>query len=162
MRRKIKLFVSYAHGNQLLARQFIEKLTDVLSPSKANEYELWMDSMIVVGEDWKKQIVNARNNCDFGLLLISPAFLASKFIVEEELSYFVIEDKCQSIPIMLVEVDLERHNLRGLESKQIFRLSGERFSKPRDYSSCKSKARSDFILALFRAIEDKLAAKNAV
>ena len=79
-RTKVKFFVSYAHKNQALSDAFTEQLLELLGPSKKFEYKLWMDSAIVVGEDWKLQILTAKDECDFGLLLVSPAFLNSEFI----------------------------------------------------------------------------------
>ena len=90
MRKKISFFVSYAHRNQQLANGFIEKLKDVLAPSKRYEYALWKDDALVIGESWKTQIIKAIDECGFGLLLISPAFLASEFITKNELPSFVI------------------------------------------------------------------------
>lgn len=156
MRKKIKFFVSYAHRNNNLVSDFVEKLTDVLAPSKKYEYSLWKDTGIEVGEDWKKRILEARDSCDFGLLLISPAFLASKFIYENELPTFVSGSK-PSIPVMLQPVDFARHDLKGLEKKQIFRLDFEGFKEPRAYGDCKQQRREAFVLELFKAIENKLA-----
>lgn len=61
----------------------------MLAPSKKHNYVIWKDSGLMIGEDWEKQIIKARDECDFGLLLISPVFLASKFITEKELPLFV-------------------------------------------------------------------------
>jgi len=157
MKQKIKFFVSYAHKNDDLARNFLDKLADVLKPSRLYEYSLWKDNAIVVGSDWKDQILEARNTCDLGLLLVSPAFLSSTFICESELSHFVGSARARSFPVMLWPIDLERHDLRGLEVLQIFRYKGPKFSEPRAYGDCKSRAREAFALEAFRAIEAALA-----
>lgn len=136
MKKKVTFFVSYAHRNIALVHGFLEKLGDVLAPSKKYDYSLWKDSGLVVGEDWEAQIMEAIDNCDFGLLLISPAYLASKFITEKELPVFVSGEKL-SIPVMLNPVDFTRHDLKGLEKKQIFRLDYEGFKEPRAYVDCK-------------------------
>lgn len=161
-KKRIEFFVSYAHGNRQLAVGFIEKLIDHLRPSKAYDYRLWKDSGIIIGEEWEKQIIEARDKCDFGLLLVSPAFLGSKFVGEKELPHFVGKNRAPSIPVMLQPVDLELHDLKGLKSLQIFRFMGRRFKEPRAYGECKSNARDDFVLALFRAIEHKLAAQPII
>ncbi|PLW67276.1 toll/interleukin-1 receptor domain-containing protein [Pseudohalioglobus lutimaris] len=155
MRKKVKFFVSYAHANRQLSDNFLTRLCDVLAPSKKHDYVLWRDTGLVVGEDWEQQILSARDSCDFGLLLVSPAFLASKFITEKELPVFVSGNK-PSIPVMLQPVDFARHDLKGLEKRQIFRLDFAGFTEPRSYSECRKQRRDDFILELFRAIEDRL------
>jgi hypothetical protein len=155
LRKKIHFFVSYAHSNKALADSFLDKLAEVLAPSRKYDYQLWKDSGLEVGEAWEKQIIAARDHCDFGLLLVSPAFLASRFITEKELPVFVSGEKA-SIPVMLQPIDFVRHDLKGLEQRQIFRLNFEGFKEPRAYGECKKHRRDTFVLELFKAIEDKL------
>lgn len=162
MRKKISFFVSYAHRNRALANNFLEKLMDVLAPSKNFEYSLWKDSGLEVGEEWERQIIDAQNKCDFGLLLISPAFLASKFISKKELPHYVGTAAKPSVPVMLQPVDFKRHDLKGLEKKQIFMLDYEGFKEPRAYGDCKEQRRETFVLELFKAIEDRLESKYKV
>ncbi len=156
MRKKVTFFVSYAHRNRALAESFLDKLIDVLAPSKRYAYVLWRDSGLILGEDWETRIAEAIDRCDFGLLLISPAFLASSFIVEKELPAFVSGEK-PAIPVMLQPVDFSLHDLKGLAKQQIFMLDHEGFKAPRAYAECRKQRRETFVLALFRAIEQKLA-----
>lgn len=155
MRKKVSFFVSYAHRNRNLAESFLEKLRDVLAPSKRHAYVLWRDSGLILGEDWETRIAEAIDRCDFGLLLISPAFLASPFIAEKELPAFA-SGKKPAIPVMLQPVDFSLHDLKGLEKQQIFMLDHEGFKVPRAYAECRRQRRETFVLALFRAIEEKL------
>ena len=151
-------FVSYAHKNQQLAGDFLDRLTDVLRPSRKYDYHLWNDSAIAVGETWKTEILAACDGCDIGMLLISPAFLGSKFIVEHELPNFVGSGSTKLVPVMLQPVDFELHQLHGIENTKIFMYKGQNFSKYRAYGECKGGTRDAFVLALFKAIEEKLAA----
>lgn len=132
------------------------KLQDILSPSRRHDYRLWRDTRLILGEEFEKQIREAIDECDFGLLLISPAFLASQFITEKELPAFVSGTK-PSVPVMLQQVDFERHDLKGLENRQIFRLEHPGFTEPRAYGDCKANRRDTFVLQLFGSIEDKFA-----
>lgn len=112
----------------------------------------------MVGDQWQRKILDARDRCTFGLLLVSPAFLSSGFIDENELPSYVGEGRAASIPVMLSKVDFQLHDLKGLEELQIFRYMGRRYSEPRAYGECKSGSpRRDFVFALFQAIEAKLA-----
>lgn len=155
MKKKVTFFVSYSHRNKPLVDGFLMKLNDVLMPSKKYDYSLWRDTGLVIGEDWEKQVIEARDKCDFGLLLISPAFLGSKYITEKELPIFV-SGKKPSIPVMLHSIDFTRHDLKGLEKQQIFRLDHKGFDEPRAYVDCKKQRRDTFVLELFKSIEDKL------
>lgn len=155
MKQKIKYFVSYAHRNRAIVQNFMERLDDVLAPSKQFEYSRWQDTDLILGNEWKSQICTALENCEFGLLLISPAFLASSFITDSELPKFVSGEKA-SVPVMLQPVDFERHDLKGLEKSQIFRFAAIGSGNPKAYSECKSHRRDAFVLELFRQIERKL------
>ena len=155
MKHRVNYFVSYAHKNKMIVKSFLEKLDDVLAPSKSFEYSRWQDADLLAGEDWENQIMEAISNCEFGLLLISPAFLASKFITKSELPKFVSGKKI-SVPVMLQPVDFERHDLKGLDKKQIFMFPQNGPGTPKAYSECKSYRRDAFILELFRQIERKL------
>lgn len=156
MRTTVNYFVSYAHANRELANDLLRKLDDVLKPSRTYAYRQWKDTAIVVGEDWKSQILEAMKSCDLGILLVSPAFLGSQFICESELPHFVGQGRARSFPIMLRAVDFKLHDLRGLEALQIFRYQGPKFRDARAYSECKDRAREAFALEAFRAIENKL------
>ena len=155
LREEIKFFVSYAHRNKVLVRDFLARLDDVLAPSKRYKYSRWQDSDLILGENWQKQITDAIKCCDMGLLLISPAFLASSYITEKELPVFVTGGKA-SVPVMLQPVDFDLHDLKGLEKKQIFRFDYVGLKAPRAYGECKSHRRNAFVLELFREIEKKL------
>jgi len=157
---KIQYFISYAHRNSALTQNFIERLDDVLAPSKQFEYSRWQDTDLILGDEWKTQIIEAIENCEFGLLLISPAFLASSFISKSELPKFVSGEKA-SVPVMLQPVDFDRHDLKGLEKRQIFRFAPNGSGNPKAYSECKSHLRDAFVLELFRKIEMKLEASNS-
>ena len=161
MRKKVEFFVSYAHKNQLLADGLVGELLELMKPSKLHNYCLWKDSAIVIGEGWRQQILDARDRCDFGLLLVSPAFLSSEFIVEHELSHFLGTRRAMSVPVMLARVDFRLHDLHGLDELQIFRYQGRRYTEPRAYGECKKgPARSEFIFSLFQAIEAKLSIQS--
>ena len=153
-KRTVKFFVSYAHRNRKLATEFIERLRDVLTPSKSYCYDYWMDKQLTVGEQWDEQIQESIKSCDIGLLLLSPSFLSSDYIAKNELPTFVNGKPC--VPVMLSKIDLERHDLKGLEARQIFTLNRNKFNSPRAYSELKKERREDFILELFQAIETKL------
>ena len=155
--KKVSFFVSYAHRNRRLADDFLAKFKDVSRPAKKHKYILWRDTGLIVGEEWESKITKAIDSCDFGLLLISPAFLGSKFITEKELPQYVGAKNKPSIPVMLQPIDFQYYDLKGLEKKQIFRLDYEGFKEPRAYGECKTKRRETFVLELFRAIEKRLA-----
>ena len=57
---------------------------------------------------------------------------------------------------MLQPVDFDRHDLKGLGKRQIFRFAPKGPGRPKAYSECRSYRRDAFVLDLFRQIERKL------
>lgn len=88
-KKRIDLFVSYARSNKTLANKFLKRYGEQAGASKNYHYVFWKDTDILVGEDWHAAIDEALKKCDIGLLLISPAFLLSNYISENELPKFV-------------------------------------------------------------------------
>lgn len=154
-KRVVRFFISYAHANNILTKDFIDKFMEISGPAKHFRYELWHDGMIDVGEKWEEAIQNAIRECDFGMLLISTAFLGSKYIIDKELPHYFISGK-HAFPVMLANIDFDRHDLNGLEAHQIYQLNKETFTKPRSYSYCKGQRREDFVMDFFAKVDDWL------
>lgn len=156
MKKKITIFVSYARANRDLATRFLRKFQEQSAPSKQYHYAFWRDNDILVGEKWHEEIQHALGQCDVGLVLVSPAFLGSQYIQDHELPEFVKGGDKPVIPVMLQPIDLERHDLKGLQQRQIFRLDRSRFASPKAYGECSGSHRDQFALELFRQVEDRL------
>lgn len=80
--RGTKIFISYSHKD----RRYAERVRIHLRPLVRNEnIELWDDSRISAGQNWKEEISKALKESQAAVLLISADFLASDFIYENEL-----------------------------------------------------------------------------
>lgn len=155
-KKDIKYFVSYAHSNKKAATQFLEMFEEQTGAAKLFNYNRWDDRQLTVGEYWDKEIQEAIKCCEFGLILVSPALLASQYIKNKELPKFLSTDGKRCFPVMLAEVDFERHDLLGLEYLQIFRLDSPKFKEPRAFTACKEKRKEDFVRELFAQVHDWL------
>lgn len=81
---EIKLFVSYSRRDKGDVELFIAELEKAPYP-----FVFWRDDRnLVSGEDFKGNIQEAIEECDFGLLMVSENF-ESEFIVEHELPHFL-------------------------------------------------------------------------
>ena len=156
MKNKITVFVSYARANRDLATRFLKKFKEQAAPSKLYQYVFWRDNDILVGEKWHEEIQVALAQCDVGLVLISPALLGSQYIQDHELPKFLKSGGKSVIPVLLQPIDLDRHDLKGLQRMQIFRLDRPRFASPKAYGECSGTQRDQFALELFRQVEARL------
>jgi hypothetical protein len=154
-RIKVEFFVSYAHVDDEYADPFLDGFKDIVAPSKKYRFEFWQDRVILPGETWAEEIKKALKRCSMGLLLVSPAFLASHFVTEQELPKFVGEDPKAVIPVMLRMVNLKLHDLKGLGKTQLFRLKAGP-NNYRSYAQCGSSQRSDFVYVLHEEVEKRL------
>lgn len=77
------VFISYAHADQG-KRKWRERLRIFLSQFGA-ELDVWDDSRIATGAQWRTEIDIALKRARVAVLLIGPSFLGSKFINDDEL-----------------------------------------------------------------------------
>jgi len=76
------LFISYSHSDAA----WLERLKVHLRPLiRRAELDLWDDSRIVPGQSWHDEIVKALGRAHVAVLLVSADFLASDFVVNNEL-----------------------------------------------------------------------------
>ena len=76
------IFVSYTHVD----RGWVERLHTVLKPIIQDEkISFWEDSSIEPGGKWREKIEVAMAKADYAILMISPDFLASDFVIGYEL-----------------------------------------------------------------------------
>jgi tetratricopeptide (TPR) repeat protein len=155
MKRKVRYFVSYAHDDGKLPGKLTTQLHKHLGACKDYEFERWQDTDILVGEKWHDQIQKAIAGCEFGLLLVSPAFLSSHYIGEHELPHFVNGLK-PCLPVALCRIDFQNHDLKGLEESQIFHYQSEGAGAPRAFADYNAKLQADFALKLFTDITGRL------
>jgi hypothetical protein len=143
-----RYFLSYAHADAGDVKRFNEVFRPQLATSGQYKFERWMDTDILVGEHWKSEIKTALEECQFGVLLVSPNFLSSKFITEEELP--VLLAKPMVVPVVLAPILFSGvMNLKGLAERQVYRDP-----QGRSFDQCaRTSTRRAFVLDLHQKIE---------
>ena len=77
----LKVFISYSHKDEAFKNELVTMLAGL---NRRGIVDTWQDRRIETGDEWYKSIQEAMNECDLALLLVSPDYIASRFIQEEE------------------------------------------------------------------------------
>jgi len=77
----LKIFISYSHKDETFKDELVTMLAGLQGRGIV---DAWQDRRIEAGDEWYQSIQDAMNDCDLALLLVSPDYLASRFIQEEE------------------------------------------------------------------------------
>ncbi len=84
------VFISYSRKD-MTPISWIERLRLYLAQNRhKGGLEVWDDSKIVPGADWRQSISTALTHCQAAILLVGPGFLASEFVTTEELPKLLI------------------------------------------------------------------------
>jgi len=76
------VFVSYCREDAEWLRRFVVMLKPEV---RGRGMQLWSDTLVGTSRKWRPEIDDAIARADVALLLVSPDFLASDFIMDEEL-----------------------------------------------------------------------------
>jgi TIR domain-containing protein len=93
------VFVSYSHKDI----DFLNRLKVHLKPfEKSGSIDLWADTEIKAGDKWEEEIKKALKRSAIAILLISADFLASDFIIDNELPPLLAAAEKKGKEILLV------------------------------------------------------------
>jgi hypothetical protein len=100
----IKFFTSYSHKDEEL-REELDVHLAVLKRHPA--IEIWNDRAIRVGDKWDKAISKELETADVILLLVSPRFLASKYIYDVEIKRAFERDDDENDHVCVIPIFLK-------------------------------------------------------
>lgn len=94
-----KLFISYSHDDLLFTQRLVDNLEE-------NGLDIWVDfDDIRSGDDWGEAIQRGLDECDYLILVLTPASMRSRR-VREEWRYFKHHDK-PLFPLLLRETKVD-------------------------------------------------------
>jgi hypothetical protein len=115
--KKSQIFISYSHNE----REYLDRLLIHLRPlEKEGLIDVWADTWLRVGDQWRAEIEQALDRASVAILLVSADFLASDFITENELPPLLRKAQEQGtriIPVILKPCRFARDkNLQQFQS----------------------------------------------
>ena len=128
LRMRNEVFISYAHAD---GNRWHELVRQHLAPYvNYNNLSVWSDHDIGMGHDWDDKIQQALARAKVAILLVSPAFLASSYIHNDELPEIMKASQADGLTISWIHVipsavfDIPLGKLQAAHSNSIRTLSG--------------------------------------
>jgi hypothetical protein len=147
--KPIKVFVSYCHHDAKYVSTDRASLLSYIRGLEHEGFEFWLDQSLAAGDRWDAEIKDRLEQADVALVLISQAFLNSKYCMTVEVPSFIqsrIKRGLRIIPVILSACDWSKHE--WLSSTQAIPLDGKNvethFSRPAQ--------RKEFYLQVLREI----------
>lgn len=98
------IFVCYAHKDNESSEssnRWLNRLLEQLEPLNIQgQVKSWSDKDIEIGSDWHESIQSTLQHAKAAVLLVSPAFLASKYIRNSELPILLKNAKDRGVKIL--------------------------------------------------------------
>ncbi len=102
---QLTVFISYSHKDEIWKDRLV---THLAALQQQGLLDLWNDRRIQAGDDWYEEIQNAIAAANIAILMISPDFLASHFIITEEVPRLLerrAKEGLRIIPIIIKPCD---------------------------------------------------------
>jgi adenylate cyclase len=142
------VFISYSHQD----KAWLEQLRNHLKPYlRGQKVEVWDDTRINAGQLWRQEIEQALESACVAVLLVSPSFLASDFIVNEELPRLFERARRRGVVIQWVAVSAS-----AWDQTEIQHYQGTN-SPDQPLDSLSLSAQNQALVAICRQIKEAIA-----
>jgi hypothetical protein len=128
--RRNQVFISYSHKDKA---RFSELQTMLKPLVRAGTIDVWDDTRIKPGENWKAEIEKALATAKVAVLLVSANFLASDFIAQNELPPLLQGAKSGGLVILWIYVSsclYETTDISHFQAAHSLERALDRMTKP--------------------------------
>jgi len=111
-----KTFISYSHLDEKMRERLVRHLATLTNDGIIN---LWHDRKIAAGDEFDQTIIDKLEASDLILLLLSPAFLDSKYCMSVEMERAITlhdSGRTRVVPVILQECDWKNTKLNKLNA----------------------------------------------
>ena len=153
----VSVFLSWARADKASVDALMSRLSPELACLAGLRVSVWADSLVHVGDDWRREILQHVEGCGYALALISPTYVVRPFIVEEELPRIVGPGAVTAVlPVGLKPVPLDgSRRLHGLDLHQIYRLTTPD-GRPRSFTELDRRGKDAFASTLATRVRDRI------
>jgi len=137
------VFISYSHQD----KKWLVNLLTMLAPVvRTGAVQMWWDGEIKPSQQWREEIEAALDSARVAVLLVSKHFLASDFIVNIELPYFIDAARQRHVQILWALVSPCLHEQTALQHIQAL------YDVRRPLSALRGAARDGALKSICEAI----------
>jgi hypothetical protein len=114
-KRRDVVFISYSHADAI----WMERLRVHLAPLvKKGVLSIWSDTQIRAGSNWKAEINQAIAVARVAVLLVSANYLASDFVVEQELPLLLAKAQAEGLTVIWIPISSSAWQLTPISEYQ--------------------------------------------
>lgn len=96
-----QIFISYSRKDA----EWLDRLKTILKPLELKyRLNIWSDKKIRPGDKWQDEIDTALAAAKLAILLVSPDFLSSDFVVKHELPYLLHASETRGLRILWIQL----------------------------------------------------------
>jgi internalin A len=96
-----QIFIGYSHTDKV----WLDRLLIMLEPLiRSAQLKLWVDTQMSAGAEWFSEIQHVLSGAKVAVLLVSPNFLASNFILKNEMPQLLAAAEKRGLTILWIAI----------------------------------------------------------